>query len=187
VTTLSPLTVTTTLTDLPRGYELIAGQLVEKPGAGALAAWVAAEVYRALDEYCERTRFGLTFVGSAGFRCFEHAPDTIRKPDVTVMRCDPAAYVLPAGWVTEVPALVVEVVSPFETPSSLAEKVADFRTARTPLIWVINPQRRQATIHRIDGTAAVVTEPADLSGENVLPGLVVPLAAVLPAVRAAAP
>lgn len=172
--------------DIPPGFEFVDGQLLEK-AMGAESSWVASQVYKLVDAYATRTGCGVAFVAETGFQCFPHDPAQVRKPDVSVLRCDPATFVIPRGWVTTAPALVVEVVSPNEAVYDLDDKIADFRAAGTPLIWVINPQRRQATIHRIDGTVSVVTEPADLSGETVLPGLVVPLTAVLPAVRPPAP
>jgi Uma2 family endonuclease len=172
--------------DVPPGYEFIDGQLVEKP-MGTEASWIASQVYKLVDAYAVRTRCGVAFVADTGFQCFPRKPTQVRKPDVSLLRCDPAGYVLPTGWETAVPALVVEVVSPNETAYDLAEKVADFRAAGTPLIWVIDPPRRQATVYRADGTLSLVTDPADLSGEAVLPGLVVPLSAVLPAVRPTTP
>jgi len=172
--------------DVPPGYEYIDGQLVEK-AMGAESSWVASEVNDHVKAYCRRTGFGIAFVADLGFRCFPHKPDQVRKPDVSVIACDPTTYKLPRGWATVVPTLVVEVVSPNETVYDLTAKVKDFRRAGVPLIWVINPEHREATVYRADGTVSFVAEPADLSGENVLPGLVVSLAAVLPAVRAATP
>jgi Uma2 family endonuclease len=168
--------------DLPPGYEFVDGLLVEKP-MGATSSWVAGEVFDLVRAYCRRTGYGVAFIADLGFQCFPAKPTQVRKPDVAVLRCDPATYDLPDGWVTAVPALVVEVVSPNETAYDLAEKVADFRAAGTPLVWVIDPPRRQATVYRADGTLALVTDPAELSGEDVLPGLVVPLPAVLPRPR----
>ena len=71
-------------------------------------------------------------------------------------------------------------LSPKERADDLMEKVNDFRSANTPLIWVIHPRTRQATVYRADGTSSLLTDPAELSGEAVLPGFTLPLAAVLP-------
>jgi Uma2 family endonuclease len=181
-----PPQATPKVLDIPPGFEFVDGQLVEKP-MGLESSWVASQVYKLVDAYATRTRCGVAFVADAGFQCFPHKPAQVRKPDVSLLRCDPAAYALPAGWETAAPVLVVEVVSPNETVYDLNEKVDDFRAAGVPLIWVITPPRRQATVYRADGTVSLVTAPAELSGEGVLPGLAVPLDAVLPAPRPAAP
>jgi Uma2 family endonuclease len=183
--TLTPPLAPAKVLDIPPGFEFIDGQLVEK-AMGAESSWVASEVFAHVRDYCRRTSSGVAFVADTGFQCFPHDPAQVRKPDVSVLRCDPATFVLPRGWVAAPPVLVVEVVSPNETVYDLNDKIDDFRSAGTPLIWVIDPPRRQATVHRGDGTLSLVVEPADLSGEGVLPGLAVPLAAVLPAVRPAA-
>ncbi len=184
--TLTPPQAPARVPDVPSGFELVDGQLVEKP-MSLTSTVVAGKVYKLLDDYCVRTGFGVAVVADLGFNCFPHNPGQVWKPDAAVIACDPLAYDPPDGWVTDVPALVVEVVSPNERVHDLNDKIADFRAAGAPLIWVIDPPHRHATVYRADGTLALVTEPADLSGEGVLPGLVVPLAAVLPAVRAAAP
>jgi Uma2 family endonuclease len=167
---------------IPPGFEFIDGELVEK-NMGAESSWVAGEVFDQVRSYCRRTQFGVAFIADAGFQCFPHKPNQVRKPDVAALPCDPRTFVLPKGWIESAPALAVEVVSPNETAYELADKVFDYRTAGVPLVWVIDPHLRQATVHRADGTITQLTDPGELSGENVLPGLTIMLASVLPQVE----
>ena len=51
----------------------------------------------------------------------------------------------------------------------------DFLEAGSRLVWLIAPQARSATIYRPDGSARLVREPESLDGEDVLPGLSIPL------------
>jgi Uma2 family endonuclease len=58
-------------------------------------------------------------------------------------------------------------------------RVADWLSAGTKLVWVIDPERRLARIYRFDGTEEIVTADNALQGEAVLPGFICPLAAIL--------
>ncbi len=166
--------------DVPDGYELVDGKLRRLPMA-AQSSWIAKRILRLIDEHCLLHRSGIVFPPDAAYNCFPSKPTQVRRPDVSVIAGDPTTYVPPAeGILQVVPLLVVEVVSPRERVTELMRKVNDFRSAGTPLIWVIVPSSRQATIYRADGSVSLITDPAELSGEGVLPGFAMPLAAVLP-------
>lgn len=169
--------------DLRDGYELVDGKQRRLP-MGALASWIGGRVGHRLEDYCLAARSGVVFPADTGYQCFPGKPLQVRKPDVSVIPGDPTTYVPPASHLEIVPVLVVEVVSPRERAHELADKVNDFRSAGTPLIWVIDPHLRQATVYRADGTVSLLTDPAELSGEGILPGFVLPLATVLPPVTA---
>jgi len=64
------------------------------------------------------------------------------------------------------------------TRSHLA-KVAQWLEAGTVLVWVIDPQRAEAYVHRADGSLTIVSGNGMLDGEAVLPGFSCPLADVL--------
>jgi Uma2 family endonuclease len=78
-----------------------------------------------------------------------------------------------------IPDLAIEVLSPDDRPGELLEKVADYLNAGTPLVWVVDPDRRQARVHRADGTISTVGESEMLDGEEVIPGFTCLLADVL--------
>jgi Uma2 family endonuclease len=54
--------------------------------------------------------------------------------------------------------------------------VRDYLEAGTRLVWVLAPGARTATVYRADGSARLLREGDHLDGEDVLPGLVIPLA-----------
>lgn len=53
------------------------------------------------------------------------------------------------------------------------------REAGSRLVWVVDPLRRQARVYRADGSESLLGEEDPLAGEDVLPGLTIPLATVL--------
>ena len=85
----------------------------------------------------------------------------------------------PIGFPDLAPDLVVEVRSPGDRPGEILAKVADWLSAGTRLVWVVDPERRLARVYRQDGTESVVTEHEALDGEDVVPGFSCPLDAIL--------
>ena len=58
-------------------------------------------------------------------------------------------------------------------------KVADWLEAGTRLVWVIDPDRLEARVHRRDGTLSLLDSHAAFDGEDVLPGFRCPLRDIL--------
>ena len=70
----------------------------------------------------------------------------------------------------QAPDLAIEVLSPSESRTDVASKLADYRFAGTPLVWLIDPAAR--TVRVISATEDDVSLGEDqvLSGGNTLPG-----------------
>jgi Uma2 family endonuclease len=78
----------------------------------------------------------------------------VRGPDVSYVRADriPATGI-PEGFWNLAPDLAVEVVSPNETAEDVREKVRDFLSAGTTLVWTVYPRTREVIVHTPDGFA----------------------------------
>jgi Uma2 family endonuclease len=168
--------------DVPKGYELIDGLLVEMPAMGFKSSWVAGELYFRLRNFLASKPIGVAATAEASFACFAGRPKLVRKPDVSVVLCDPATFVPPTVNFEIAPDLVVEVVSPNDKFSDIEDKIELFIGAGTQLIWIVDPEKRTVTIHRANGSYSRLRDPAELSGEDVLPGFHVALADFLPRV-----
>lgn len=68
-----------------------------------------------------------------------------------------------------VPDLVVEVVSPTDLYSDVANKVEGYLRDGVRVVWVVDRQRRTVTIWR-KGEYATLTETDTLTGNDLLPG-----------------
>ncbi len=160
------------LLSLPDGksYELVHGQLVER-NRGAESSRVGGRLYSRLDRYCDEHNLGIVWPADNGYQCFPHDPGLVRKPDVSFLRHGRlAGDIAQKGWVKIPPDLAVEVLSPNDRVYDLDEKLADYRKARIPLVWVINPESRTVTIHSTDRPTRLLFEDDELSGEDVVPG-----------------
>jgi len=79
-----------------------------------------------------------------------------------------------------VPDLVIEVVSPNDKVSELDEKIDAYLLDGVRLIWVIDPQRRKATVHAPDMEQPLhLNANGLLDGGDVLPGFRLPLVDVV--------
>jgi Uma2 family endonuclease len=62
---------------------------------------------------------------------------------------------------------------------AVREKVADWLRGGARLVWVIDPIRHRAVVHRADASETILAEPDVLDGEDVLPGFTCQLADLL--------
>jgi Uma2 family endonuclease len=165
---------------VPKGYELLDGELTEMPAMGFEATQAAGEVYSHLLDWNRKARHGVLVYGDGCYACFPDRPRHYRKPDVSFIVCDPDAFVAPKGYYPDSPDLIVEVLSPTNTMGDIAERIDDFFAAGTRLAWIIDPELRYAMIQRPDDSIQKIRETGSLTGEDVLPGFTLPLAAILP-------
>jgi Uma2 family endonuclease len=149
--------------------ELVRGVLVVREPAGYLHGRVAMKLAARLEAYVERTGVGECFAAETGFT-LARGPDTVRAPDVAFIRRERLLDPPPKGFAEVSPDLAVEVLSPGDRPGEVLAKVADWLSAGTRLVWVIDPARRLARVYRQDGTEAIVTGGQALDGEDVVPG-----------------
>ncbi len=91
---------------------------------------------------------------------------------------DPACSVAvdEAGVLAGLPDQAVEVVSPSDRSADVREKVQWHLDDACPLPWLIDPQRRTATVCRPGVAIRHLGEGHVLDGEDILPGFRLPLA-----------
>jgi Uma2 family endonuclease len=129
-------------------------------------------------DHVDRQGRGKVVVGDVGFVLqLPNDPERVRAPDVGFVTLEklPGGR-LPQGFILGAPDLAVEVLSPTDNPVDIQQKVRDFLESGTRLIWLIAPQAKTATVYRPDGSARLLREHEALDGEDVLPGLSIPLA-----------
>ncbi len=160
--------------------ELVDGEIVEMTPAAPLHGWISGRIYRLLAAHVERHGGGEVLVGDVGFvLTLPEDPERVRAPDV----CFVSAARLPGGplpdrFLSGPPNLAVEVLSPSDNPVDVQQKVRDYLEAGGRLVWVVAPKAKTLTVYRPDGSARLLRERDFLEGEDVLPGLRVPLSEV---------
>jgi Uma2 family endonuclease len=112
---------------------------------------------------------GRVFTAETGF-LLRRKPDTVRAADVSFVKQDRLPHPAPRGFAELAPDLVVEVLSPDDRPGEVLSKVGDWLEAGARLVWVIDPERRDARVYRADGSQVHLGESDQLDGESVVPG-----------------
>ena len=165
--------------DVPgKSLELVQGRLVVREPPGVWHGKVAAKLTYLLGAFVYVNELGVLCAQDTGFQ-IRAAPDTVRAPDVAFIAAARTHLVVPSGYGTEAPDLVVEIVSPSDRPGEVLSKVADWLEAGVRLVWVIDPMRASAQVHRADGSIALVAADGVLDGEDILAGFSVRLSEVL--------
>ena len=157
--------------------ELVRGLLLVREPAGLRQGRLVATLSRRLSDHVEANDAGQVYVGDTGFT-LARDPDTVRAPDIAFIRRERIPHPEPPGYPDLAPDLAIEVLSPSNRPGEVLAKIADWLSAGTSLVWVLDPERRQARVYRQDGTEALVSGNEALSGEDVLPGFACTLDAI---------
>lgn len=161
------------------GRELLDGVPVEVP-ASRTSAWLGGEIYGRIWLWTRDGGRATVLPADAGLQLWPERPNHVRKPDVSAFQEGHLRAGLGSGWFTDVPDLVVEVVSPDDRIEEFEAKLQDYRLAGVPLIpliWVILPGTK--TVHVYKEGARVpefVDASASLTAEAILPGFVLDLA-----------
>ncbi|WP_107667982.1 Uma2 family endonuclease [Cyanothece sp. BG0011] len=120
----------------------------------------------------EENNLGVVFSSSTVFRLPNGGK---RSPDVALVKLE--------RWnnLTEedqekfpplCPDFVIELRSRTDKLEDLQEKMLEYLEAGLLLGWLINPQQQQVEIYRQNQDKEIIALPANLSGENMLPGFV---------------
>jgi len=153
--------------------ELVRGLLVVRELPGMRHARVAMDLALALGAHVRAAALGRVYA-EAGFKLASN-PDTVRGPDIAFISRGRIPDPEPTGFAGFAPDLVVEVISPGDRAGEVLAKVADWLSAGTRLVWVLDPARRVARVYRDDGTEQILTADESLDGGDVVPGFSCPL------------
>ncbi len=167
--------------DLPntQGYELIDGHLRRK-SMGAESSWIQVTLGALLVTHVRAGGYGFVFDSECSYDCFPRRPNRVRKPDVSFVRLGRLPdNRIPTGSIRIAPDFVIEVVSPRDKVTVLADKIADYESAAVPLIWVVYPSNRIVQV-RTQGAIREFGGQDELTGDPVLPGFRVRVADLFP-------
>lgn len=154
--------------------ELVEGVLVEKPmsyESSQLAVFLGGLLVA-------HVRAGNLGIVTDAQGSMEIMAGLVRVPDVgfTSWGRMPGRRRPPQPIPNLVPDLVVEVLSPSNTPGEMAAKRADYFTAGTILYWEIDPAGRTIVVYTSPTQSHLLTVGDTLGGAPVLPGFTLQLA-----------
>ena len=120
-------------------------------------------------------KLGKIFDSSTGFKLSNGA---IRSPDVSWVRIEvwnSLSKEQRRKFAPIDPDFVVELMSPTDVLEQVREKMEEYINCGIRLGWLINPDENQVEIYRQERDKEVLNNPRTLSGEDVLPELLVSL------------
>jgi Uma2 family endonuclease len=158
--------------ELPSGpvkYELEDGRLVVMPLPGSIHGAVNANIVFQLKLQGDQRGYGKTLTETGVI--LRRGPDRVVGPD----SCFVAAAALPLGYspegfLTKVPALIVEVRSKNDTTAELERKAGEYLAAGAQLVWILDPIRAVAVVYQAGHPPKLLASPDDLTAEGLIPG-----------------
>jgi Uma2 family endonuclease len=155
--------------------ELIEGEVIEMAPTGAEHGELVHQLDILLGLHVRRTKQGKVYVGEVGF-LLSRNPDTVRAADVAFVRKSRLPAQRQRRYFDGAPDLAVEVVSPHDKASDIAGKVAQWLSAGSAAVWVVDASQRTVTVYHDTRHATILHDDDTLDGGDVLPGLSVPVA-----------
>lgn len=158
--------------------ELIEGVLHRKVSAGKKHGRIAGRVITRFNNFVIPRCIGQVGGTDAGVLVGRN-PDTVREPDVYFV----SAERLPLdddsdGYLEVAPELVVEIVSPSNTQTEVAEKTRLWLNLGVLMVVDVYPNTRIVAVHRPGAPAVTLTGDDALDGGDVLPGFSLPLSEI---------
>ena len=148
-------------------YELVKGELRVSP-AGLRHEKIGMKLGRLLLDFVEEHHLGEVYGSSAGFKL---PNGDVRSPDVSFVRAErlPAGQT-PEGFAEFLPDLAVEIVSPSDRVTEIAEKIGEYFANGVELIWLVDPQRETITVYRSITDVMTLHAADELRGDPLLAG-----------------
>ncbi len=151
------------------------GELIIVPPVGGESGNQEADLITDLNNWNRQTKLGKVFSSSTIFRLPNGAN---RSPDAAWVKLERWEALTPEErekFPPICPDFVIELRSRTDTLKPLQEKMQEYLANGLRLGWLINPQNNQVEIYRANQPVEIVSIPAVLSGEDILPGFELPL------------
>ncbi|MEH2379002.1 MAG: Uma2 family endonuclease [Nostoc sp.] len=155
------------------------GTLETMPPTGGISGNREIKAGAYLFNWVESQNLGEVFGPSTGFRL---ANTAVRSPDAAFV----AKGRLPEGWdqqedkfINLAPDFVIEIRSKNDSLAKLKAKMEEYIINGVQLGWLIDSKNQQALVYRRDGSITQYPATAILSGEDVVPGFMLPLKKIL--------
>ncbi len=152
-----------------RTCELERGEIVEISRPGKRHGLICANGIRILWNYAAQRKKGYVCSNDTGI-IVERDPDTVRGPDILFFEDATKLEEVEEKYGEAPPLLSVEVLSPNDTPGKVMRRVREQLRFGTQMVWVVDSEARNGTVHQRGREPLVVEETEELTGEEVLPG-----------------
>ena len=153
------------------GYEYVNGELVPMAPPSREHGEISVNVIHHLYAHIYPQKLGRLYTAETTFQIGERTV----KPDVAFVSTARLTGDKTKGFSIP-PDLAIEVVSPSDVQSRIAEKALAYLEAGTRLVWVLEPVSKTLTVYRSERDIEILTREDTLTGEDVVPGFTCPVA-----------
>ncbi|HEV3384128.1 MAG TPA: Uma2 family endonuclease [Gemmata sp.] len=158
-----------------RDFELIRGEVIEVSRPRTPHGLVCARIVYRLEQYAEKCGRGYVTCNDAGVVLRED-PASVVGPDVAYFTDVNRFEDLHPKWGDRPPVLAVEVSSPTDRPGKINTKIREYLTNGVKVVWQIDYEERNVTVHRPEKTLEIIPESGLLTGGDDLPNLEISVA-----------
>jgi len=152
-------------------YEVVGGQIVEKPALGIFESLLASELLRCMANHAHENQLGRV-VSETLFR-LDPALRLKRRPDLAFVSTErwPLRRRIPRTEVWDiVPDLAVEVIRPTNGAEQVASKIEEYFRAGIRQVWVVYPGTCKIYLYDTPTSVKILQVGDELDGGSVLPG-----------------
>lgn len=156
--------------------ELDEGELIEVTFPTPKHNRVLRIIGRLLEDFALKSGAGEVFPSDTGYVLGD---GTLRGPDVSFITAERARALDPNRNIPGAPDLAIEVVSPTDTISAMRRKVRQYLEAGARVVWVIDPDAREAQVYTNATAPPVILAAQDhLKCPELLPGFQIAVSAL---------
>ena len=155
------------------------GKLIIMPPTGSNTGRKNSDIIAQLVIWNKNFKLGIVFDSSTGFRL---PKGSIRSPDVSWVeksRWDSLTEEEQDGYAPICPDFAVELRSPTDNLKTLQNKMLEYLDNGLLLGWLIDPISKKIEIYRKDQDKEILNNPTTISGDPVLPDLILNLSQIL--------
>lgn len=156
------------------------GELIVNPPTGSESGRRNLSISAQLWIWAEANpTLGVAFDSSSSFTLPNQATRTADASWVRRDRWETLTQEEKEGFAPVCPDFIVELRSKSDSLSKLQDKMREFISNGARLGWLIDPQNQRVEIYRSARQVEILDQPAQLSGEDVLPGFTLSLQSIL--------
>ena len=155
------------------------GRLIIMPPTGGETGNRNSDLLIQIGIWNKQNKLGKVFDSSTGFKLPNNA---VRSPDVSwisLFKWNALSATQRKKYLPLAPDFVLELMSPTDSLNELQNKMKEYMNCGVRLGWLINPEDRQVEIYRHSKDTEILDNPQSLSGEDVMPNLIVDLSEIL--------
>lgn len=162
-------------------YELINGKVQPLKKLIFAHSIVALRMTTLLEQYVNENDLGEVVGANAGFALSDNTVRSPRSAFVSRTKWDTIRY--PYSYYPFAPDIVVEVGQTDEDEALVRATVRQYLEAGAARVWYLYPDLQQVIVHTPDGKFQVYHMDNTLTGDDIIPGLVLPLTQVFPKLK----